>query len=167
MSVMKKLYIIRHAKSSWKDLMLSDFERPLNKRGNSDAPLMGKVLKKRGIFPHAILSSPANRAKTTAEIIAKEINFHQPIIYNKNIYEASALTLESVLTSLDDNYEIVFIFGHNPGLNMLVERFVKFDENIPTCGVVELEFDCKKWSEISSDNADLISFDFPKKHKIE
>ena len=110
MGVMKKLYIIRHAKSSWKDLMLSDFERPLNKRGNSDAPLMGKVLKKRGIFPHAILSSPANRAKTTAEIIAKEISFHQPIIYNKNIYEASALTLEGVLTSLDDNYETVFIF---------------------------------------------------------
>jgi phosphohistidine phosphatase len=162
---MKKLYIIRHAKSSWKDLMLNDFERPLNKRGEKDAPFMGKLLKQKGVFPDAILSSPAARAKTTALKIAKEINFSKEIIYERKIYEASATTLISVVKSIDDKYKVVFLFGHNPGLNMLAESIIGFHENIPTCGIVEVEFDCKKWSKISSKNAKLISFEYPKKYR--
>lgn len=161
---MKKLYIIRHAKSSWKDLMLNDFERPLNKRGKKDAPFMGKLLKKKGVFPDAILSSPAKRAKSTAKKIAKEINFTKPIVYERNIFEASVATLKSVIRSIDDKYETVFMFGHNPGLNTLVEALVDFHENLPTSAVVEIEFDCKKWSKISSKNAKLISFEYPKKY---
>ncbi|SMP86242.1 phosphohistidine phosphatase [Epsilonproteobacteria bacterium SCGC AD-308-O04] len=161
---MKKLYIIRHAKSSWKDTSLGDYDRPLNKRGKKDAPFMAKVLKEKNISPDAIISSPAKRAKTTAQIFAKEINFTKPVVYNKNIYEADGAELKHVITLLKDKVKTVFIFGHNPGLNMLVENFLEFDENIPTCGIVELEFDCKKWSEISSKNVKLISFDYPKKH---
>lgn len=161
---MKKLYIIRHAKSSWKDLMLNDFERPLNKRGENDAPFMGKLLKEKDVFPDAILSSPALRAKTTAQKIAQEINFSKEIIYDRKIYEASVQTLKSVVKSIDDKYSTVFLFGHNPGLKMLAKSIVGFEGNIPTCGIVEVEFDCKKWSDISSKNAKMISFEYPKKY---
>ncbi|MCK5293309.1 MAG: histidine phosphatase family protein, partial [Arcobacteraceae bacterium] len=80
----KKLYIIRHAKSSWKDFTLDDFDRPLNKRGRLNAPFMGKILKGKNIIPDIILSSPALRAKTTAKIIANEIGFSKSIIYDEN-----------------------------------------------------------------------------------
>lgn len=162
---MKKLYIIRHAKSEWKDLMLRDFERPLNKRGKKDAPFMGRVLKKKGVIPDAIYSSPAKRAKSTAKKIAKEIGFQRDIIYDRDIFEASVVTLKSVINSIDDKYDTVFLFGHNPGLNDLVEDLVDIQENLPTSGIVEIDFECKKWSKASSKNARLISFDYPKKHQ--
>lgn len=157
---------MRHAKSSWKEIGLDDFERPLNKRGKKDAPFMGVRLKKKGVLPDTIISSPAKRAKATAQIIAKEIGFTKPIVYNKNIYEADIGALKKIVTSLKNKNKVVFLFGHNPGLNMLVDNLVGFDENIPTSGIVELEFDCKKWSEISSKNAKYLSIDYPKKGKL-
>ena len=163
---MKTLYIIRHAKSSWKDLSLDDFDRPLNKRGQRDAPFMGKVLKGLHVKPDIILSSPALRAKMTAEIIAKKVKYSKKILFIDDIYEASAITLHRLLTKIDDKNSIAFLFGHNPGLNDLVEEYVDVDENIPTCGVVCIEFNAKSWSEISELNAKLISFDYPKKYLI-
>ena len=162
---MKTLYIIRHAKSSWNDSALSDFDRPLNKRGEYDAPLMGQILKEKGVHPDVIISSPALRAKTTAEVIAKGIGFTKSIVYNDDIYESSSIALLRVLGRVKDKHNVAFLVSHNPGINMLVDNLVGLDENIPTCGVVEIEFDCKKWSEISSINSTLISFDYPKRHK--
>ncbi|MFA6196344.1 MAG: histidine phosphatase family protein [Sulfurimonas sp.] len=162
---MKKVYLIRHAKSSWKDSSQDDFERPLNKRGKSDAPLMGSKLKDRKIVPDIIYSSPALRAKTTAEIIARKIGFEKEIVFKKDIYEASASTLHKILTKIDDNNSVVFLFGHNPSLNELVEKYINFNENIPTCGVVEIEFDCDSWEDISVENARLVLFDYPKNEK--
>lgn len=162
---MKKLYIIRHAKSSWKDLYLDDFERPLNKRGKQNAPFMGDKLKDKNIVPDIIISSPALRAKTTAKIIAKKVKYNKKILFNDNVYESSPIILHKILIKIDDKNSIVFLFGHNPELNMLAEDYVKFDENIVTCGVVEIEFDCDKWTEISAENAKLISFDYPKKDR--
>ncbi len=162
---MKKLYIIRHAKSSWKDFSLDDFDRPLNKRGRLNAPFMGTLLKKKKVKPDLILSSPALRAKTTAEIIANEIGYDEEIVYKEDIYEASAETLHKILTKLDDKRDVVFLFGHNPGLNDLAYGYVAFDENIPTSGVVEIAFDVKKWSKIESSNAELTSFEYPKKRR--
>jgi len=159
----KKLYIIRHAKSSWNDEMLNDFDRPLNKRGKLNAPFMGKRLKANGIMPDIILSSPALRAKTTAEMIAKEINYAKNIVFDKEIYESSASALHEILTKVDDKYSTLFLVGHNPALNMLTENYVNFSQNIPTSGVVEIEFDCDKWTDINAENAKLISFDYPKK----
>ncbi len=162
---MKKVYLIRHAKSSWKDFSLEDFERPLNKRGKSDAPLMGAKLHNKKVVPDTILSSPALRAKTTAEIIAKKIGFEKEIVYKKDIYEASATTLHKILTKIADKKSIVFLFGHNPSLNELAENYIHFNENIPTCAVVEIAFDCNSWADISAENASLVSFDYPKKEK--
>lgn len=162
---MKKLYIIRHAKSSWKDISLDDYDRPLNKRGKLNSPFMGKKLKEKNITPDVIISSPALRAKTTAEIIAKELNYSKSIIFKDDMYESTPSKLHKILTKLNNKYKTVFLFGHNPEINMLAENYVDFRKNIATCGVVEIEFDCKKWSDISAENAKLISFDYPKRYK--
>lgn len=163
---MKKLYLIRHAKSSWKDESLSDFERPLNKRGKLNAPLMGSVLKKKKVHPDIILSSKALRAKTTAKIIAKELKCTHEIEFRDEIYEANTYSLYRLLTKVSDNNNLVFLIGHNPSLNDLAKRFVDFEENIPTCGIVEIEFTCQYWNEIDASNAKLISFDYPKNYDI-
>ena len=160
---MKKLYIIRHAKSSWKDFTLDDFDRPLNKRGKLNAPYMGKKLKQKNIFPDMIISSPALRAKLTAKSIAKEISFTKKMVFKEDIYEASVGTLKQIITQLNDTNNTVFLFGHNPSLNMLAQSYVDFDENIPTCGIVEVEFNCTKWKDINYKNANFISFDYPKR----
>ncbi|WP_455755750.1 SixA phosphatase family protein [Sulfurimonas sp.] len=163
MSNFKKLYIIRHAKSSWSDMSLDDFDRPLNKRGKANAPVMGTRFKNKGVKPDIIISSPAKRAISTAKIIAKKVKYVDEIILNKDIYELGSNKLDNILKKLDNENNIVFLFGHNPDLNMLAKYYVDFDENIVTCGVVEIEFDCIRWQDISPRNAKLISFDYPKK----
>ncbi|OHE00325.1 MAG: phosphohistidine phosphatase [Sulfurimonas sp. RIFCSPLOWO2_12_36_12] len=160
---MKKLYIIRHAKSSWKDERLNDFERPLNKRGKSNAPMMGERLKEKGVMPDIILSSPAKRAKSTAEMIAKEIGYEKKVLFDENIYESSVDELHKILTEIDDKNSTVFLVGHNPSLNALAEYYVNFSQDIPTCGIVEIAFECDKWAGIEHKNAKLLSFDYPKK----
>ena len=162
---MKKIYLIRHAKSSWSDFDLDDFDRPLNKRGRDNAPFMGKLLKDKNIMPDIILSSPALRAKTTAEIISKEVKYSKVIVFDKKMYESSDATLHQILTKLDNKNGVAFLVAHNPGLNMLAEYYVDFYQNIPTCGVIEIEFDCDKWKDIGPSNAKLISFEYPKKYR--
>lgn len=144
---------------------LDDYDRPLNKRGKANAPFMGSILKKQKVQPDIIISSPALRAKTTAKMIAKEVKYSKKIVFRDDMYESSPSRLHKILTKIDDENSIVFLFGHNSELNMLAENYVDFDENIVTCGVVEIEFDCNKWADIGAKNARLISFDYPKKHK--
>ena len=160
---MKKLYIIRHAKSSWSDEKLDDFERPLNKRGKANAPMMGVRLKENGIMPDIIISSPAKRAKSTAEIIAKEIGYEKKVLFDENIYESSIDELRKILTALHDKNSTVFVVGHNPSLNDLANYYVGHEENIPTCGIVEIGFECERWADIEPKNAKLLLFDYPKK----
>ncbi len=160
---MKRLYIVRHAKSSWKDLSLDDFDRPLNKRGRRDAPTMGARLRERGVKPDIMISSPALRTKLTAQSIAKEVGYSKKIVFNKNIYELYVADLHEILKDVDDSHSIAFLFGHDTGLNMLAKKYVDMDENIVTCGVVEIEFDCESWSDIGRKNAKFISYDYPKK----
>lgn len=162
---MKTLTLIRHAKSSWDDASLNDFDRPLSKRGKNDAPFMAKILKEQGTHPDIILSSPALRARKTAQVFAKELEFEHAITYNEAIYEANVKTLLQIVTSLDKKLSSVFLVGHNPSLNELAAHFLEFNENIVTCGVVEIAFDCQKWSEINSHNARLLSFSYPKKFR--
>ncbi len=162
---MKRLFIIRHAKSSWKDVTLDDFDRPLNKRGKKDAPFMAKLLKDKKINPDLILSSPAERAKTTANIIAKELDLVDRLIFRDTIYESSLSTLINYIKKADDKNKTIFIVGHNPSLNALAYEFIDFDENIPTCGIVEIRFDIENWKDINENNANLISFEYPKKYK--
>lgn len=162
---MKKLFIIRHAKSSWEDLLVKDFDRPLNKRGKKDAPFMGTVLKNKGIIPDIIISSPALRAKTTIETIVKELEVEKKVIYNNNIYEAALSSLINIIIKIEDTNNIAFLVGHNPSLNALADEYINFNENIPTLGIIEIQFKTNTWKNISKDNAKLISFEYPKKYK--
>ncbi|MBN2782573.1 MAG: histidine phosphatase family protein [Campylobacterales bacterium] len=161
---MKRLFIIRHAKSSWRDLSLDDLDRPLNKRGRRDASFMGKFLKNKGISPDIIISSPALRAKKTAISIASELKYKKEILFDKDIYDKSAMQILEKIKMLDDKYESIFLFGHNPELNKLSNIYVGFDQNIVTCGVLEIEFSCNKWIEVEAINSKLISYDYPKKY---
>jgi len=160
---MKKLYIIRHAKSSWKDLKLDDFERPLNKRGKNDAPMMGERLKNKKILPDIILSSPAKRAKMTAKVIAKKVHYDKKIIFKQEIYEADQKKLQNIVNNINDIYNTAFLVGHNPGLNELAEYYVGYEENLPTCGILGIEFTCDHWKECNAENTRLIFVDYPKK----
>jgi len=164
---MKKLYIIRHAKSSWKDLVLSDFNRPLNRRGKSNALFMGELLAQKGIKPDIIISSPAKRALETSNTIAKALDYSiQRIVYKMEIYEASVSALFDIIVSIDNQDQSLFLIGHNPSLNLLLERLVPTNtiENIVTAGIVELELNISKWRDISPRTTHLVSFEYPKKH---
>ncbi len=164
---MKKLYLIRHAKSSWNDLNLDDFDRPLNKRGKHDAKLMGERLKSKKIKPDLIIASPAKRASITANVIAKKIDYElEKIDYQETIYEASLYNLLSILKSIDNKNDVVFLIGHNPSLNSLLNYLVESHdiENIVTTGMVEIKLDVERWGEIDEDSGEIVLFEFPKKY---
>jgi len=160
---MKKLYIIRHAKSSWDDMALDDFDRGLNKRGRKNAPMMANRLKNKGVMPDIILSSSAKRAKKTAKIIADGIGFSKKIKFDDELYDVLPNELHKKLRAIKNKHNTAFLIGHNPELNMIAEDFIDFNQNIVTCGILEIEFDCDSWSEIDSSNARFISYDYPKK----
>jgi len=162
---MKKLVIIRHAKSDWEDSSLDDYDRPLNKRGLCDAPFMGKYLHDKGLKPDLIMSSPAVRAVNTAELIAKEINYDKIISPNQYIYEAFINTLQDIVSFIHDDNDTVFLVGHNPGVSALAYTLCDLKENLPTCAIVEIDFECDSWMEVSKGNSTLVSYDFPKKLK--
>ena len=162
---MKKLVIIRHAKSDWEDSSLDDFDRPLNTRGEENAPYMGNFLKEKSLIPDLIMSSPALRAITTAELIAKEVGYTSDIMQNQYIYEAYVNTLQDIVSYIPDTNEVVFLVGHNPGVSALAYMLCDLKESIPTCATVEIEFDCDSWMDVSKENGKLISYDFPKKFK--
>ena len=163
---MKILYLIRHAKSSWNEPGLSDFERPLNSRGKHDAPFMGKLLKEKHVLPDKIISSSAVRAFTTARTMAAEINYPvEKIETTDKIYEASASEILNVIQSVDNEVTTLMLFGHNPGFtslsNYLSDRQV---DNIPTCGISRIEFDVDSWTEVNINQGKLTAFEFPKKY---
>jgi phosphohistidine phosphatase len=160
---MKKLFLIRHAKSDWSNHHLEDFDRPLNDRGKKNAAMMGKILKTKKIYPDLIISSPAYRARETTKRIVKKLNYYDEVMYNEHLYEATLGAILEIMNFIEDEYDDVFIIGHNPSLNMLGFYLVDFNENLPTCGVLQIHFDCDTWREASKKNAKLISFEYPKK----
>lgn len=155
----KTLYIARHAKSSWDDASLSDFERPLNKRGKRDAPFMAEKLEELGVKPNLILSSPAKRAKTTAkhyrDVLGSELQ------YDERIYEASLMSLIYLAQEKFEDVDSLMIVGHNPGLTALNDRISnKSIFNIPTAGVVAIEFD----GEVAAHKGKQVFYEYPKKY---
>ena len=164
---MKTLYLVRHAKSSWDYPELTDFDRPLNKRGKRDAPDMGRRLKSRGIKPDLMLSSPANRALTTCQIIADAIGYNEhKIETDKQIFHATANTLLKVLNQVDDQNDSAMLFGHNPGFTDFANELVDTDiYNIPTCGVFACTFPLDSWSYVNWSSGSLLFYDYPKNKK--
>jgi phosphohistidine phosphatase len=161
---MKKLVIIRHAKSSWDDPFLNDHERPLADRGLRDAPKMAKRLKKEKIYPDAIISSDAERAKMTTLMTAESLDVPtKKIDFKKDLYHGSLNQIMSEIKKTGDNVKTLFLVGHNPGLNDLIWKLGGEIDNLPTAGQFGLKFDIKSWDEISAKNAKFWFFDYPKK----
>ncbi|MFY4788817.1 SixA phosphatase family protein [Aliarcobacter butzleri] len=163
---MKKLILIRHAKSDWSNPLSEDFLRPLNKRGEKNAPFMAKILEKKDIKPDLIISSPSIRTKQTLEYFIKQLNYKDEVRFEESIYEAPFENLLKVIKNISNNYKIILLVGHNPGLWDLVNFLLdKHFENIPTCGIVEIDFNAKSWQDISKKNSNLVSFEYPKKYQ--
>lgn len=162
---MKTLFLVRHAKSSWDYPELDDIERPLNKRGKRDAPEMGKRLKKRGIFPDLMITSPAERAHTTCAIVADILDYPQgEIIIDEDVYHASEDILLHVLRNCENIWKKVMIFGHNPGFTDFANSIANQSiTNIPTCGIFACHFNIDCWTEVDFGKGTFIFFDYPKK----
>lgn len=148
---MKTLYVVRHAKSSWDDPSLSDHDRPLNELGIRKTKIIVEYLKRNKVKPDLLKSSSANRALSTAEIIAKAINYPiEDIEIEDNLYHASSEEVYSELFVLPNSINSVMIFGHNPTFTYFVNGFVnpKMD-NLPTSGVVSISFETDEWEKIA------------------
>jgi len=161
---MRTLTLLRHAKSSWKDSSFADKDRPLNGRGKIDAPDMARRITEAGIRPSLIISSPAERAWKTAKIVAGELGYPREFLQrDPRLYLASPATLVSVLAEQDPGFHNIMLVGHNPGLTDLANRLLPgLTRNIPTCGVVTVEFQCDDWNVVTATDTELRFYDFPK-----
>lgn len=159
---MKTLFVLRHAKSSWDSPELSDFERPLNERGEEAAPFMGELMKEKNLAPDLIVSSPAERAKQTATLVKNSAEFDAEIRFNERIYEASPLTLIHIISEFDDKFDSAMIVGHNPGLESLVRILSGERHRMPTAALALIELDIENWSEIAANSGNLREFFIPK-----
>jgi phosphohistidine phosphatase len=164
---MKTLLIIRHAKSSWSVASLNDFDRSLNDRGKKDAPLMAQRLQDRKIMIDAFVSSPARRAKKTAELFCtayhKNLN---NIILISALYQATTEVFFDVVEQLNDEFNSVAIFSHNPGITEFVNQLAedKAVNNMPTCSVFAIHITISKWKEFRKAKKEFLLFDFPKEN---
>ena len=163
---MKRLLLIRHAKSSWDYPMLADFDRPLNPRGRHDAPMMALRLQGLLTRPFRMIASPAVRALTTAQLFAE--TFEVPasqIAIEPRIYDATPGTLLHLVNTLDEADDPILMFGHNPGFtdlaHLLIDGPLPFIE-LPTCGIAVIGFDEARWQDIVPGTGQLLGFRYPK-----
>lgn len=163
---MRTLYIVRHAKSSWADPGQRDSDRPLNERGLRNAAFMADLFQKRGDPVDLIVSSPAVRARTTAEQFAKALSIgSDKFIMNASIYDASVSSLMQLVQALPESAERIMLFGHNPGLSDLA--YYLCDEDpiaMSTCTVLRIDLFPDQWEAVSKGTGNLIWHDFPKRY---
>jgi len=161
LGTVKRLVVIRHAKSSWSNALLEDFDRPLNDRGKKDAPLMAKRLKEKKVTPDLLITSPAKRANSTCKRFASVFNVSKKnIVKEPKLYHANESTILKIVKELDDNYTTVFLFGHNPGLTEFVNIASNLEiDNIPTTGVTVLEI--SNWKKFGKEKSRAVYFDYP------
>jgi phosphohistidine phosphatase len=152
---MKTLYLLRHAKSSWDNSAILDFDRPLNKRGLETAPFIGKVIYDKQIQPDLILSSPAKRAKHTAILVKETAQLSAQIKYEEKIYEASRIKLVEIISDLEEEFKSVLLVGHNPGLECFTNYFTDKMPNIPTACLLKININVEKWSEIAENCGEI------------
>ncbi len=161
---MKTVYIVRHAKSSWEDMTLSDHDRPLLPVGVKRTKKIAEFLKKKAICPDVILSSSAVRALETAKIIAGVLEIPvQNIKIEERLYHASEETILAELSALSDKIESAMVFGHNPTLTWFVSGYIKSGiDNLPTSGVVGIRFKTGHWKDIANARSKISLIIFPR-----
>ena len=162
---MKTLTLVRHAKSSWEDPGLRDRDRPLNRRGERDAPRMGKRIVEAGIRPSLIISSPAARAWATAKAVAKEIGYPPEFLQREaDLYLASVDDFLEIVNAQDIGFNSLMLVGHNPGLTEFANYlYPDLTDNVPTAGVVSVNIDQNDWNLYDQPATELVVYDFPKK----
>jgi len=160
----KTLFLIRHAKSSWDDPSLNDFDRPLNERGKKDAPAMAKKLKDQKIKLDAFVSSPAKRARQTCSRFIKEFDFKKKkIIVDEKLYEATEENFYDVVENLKNKWDTVAIFSHNPGITSFANSLTEIRiDDMPTCSIFALKIDADKWKNFKTAKKKFWFFDYPK-----
>ncbi len=159
---MKTLYLLRHAKSSWDNSSLADFERPLNERGLTAAPLMGETMREKNFLPEVIVSSPAKRARQTAGLVKDSADIEGEIEFDERIYEASTSNLLQVVSGLSDENTGAMLVGHNPGFENLVRVLTGKFETMPTAALAVIDLEIESWREVSPDCGSLREFLRPK-----
>jgi phosphohistidine phosphatase len=152
---MKTLYLLRHAKSSWDDRSLKDFDRPLNDRGLKAAPKIGAYIRKEKIRPEMIVSSPAVRAKQTTTLVCEAAGLASPVTFDERIYEASARRLFEIVSGFPDHIGTAMMVGHNPGFEELLVALTGESQRMPTAALTCIELHVEKWSDVSADSGKL------------
>jgi phosphohistidine phosphatase len=162
---MKRLTLIRHAKSDWSVAGQPDWERTLNARGLKDAPDMGRRLRERKLKPDCILTSPAARALSTATLIAKELGLGPDRLrQDERLYHATPNVILAVIRELGATARHVMLIGHNPGLTEFADQ-VAIDRRIdhmPTCAVVTVSIDVRQWTDLNWNTGKEVELDYPR-----
>lgn len=161
---MKKIYLVRHAKSSWEKAGINDHERPLNQRGIADAPVMASLLAEKHSIPEKLISSTAVRAHQTAKFFAEVFGYKpESIQTEKHLYHADIEDLLGAINAADESCDHICLFAHNPGItyfaNLICEANI---DNVATCGILLMHADVKHWHEIDANDIVLDHYLFPK-----
>ena len=160
---MKTLLLLRHAKSSWKDLSLADHDRPLNKRGRKTAPRMGRLMQETGRSPDHILCSTATRARETLQLVLTELDQNVPVTFRAELYHCDVAQFLGVLRELAEPAASVLVVGHNPDLELFLEHVTGQSERLSTGALARIEFDLSAWSElIDATRGTLVSISRPR-----
>lgn len=158
---MKVLYLVRHAQSSWNDAKLADRERPLTDKGKRDATKMGKRLAESEVAVDVIVSSPAQRAHATAEVIARKLDFkRKDIVQDERLYSGEVDDLLQLIQEVGGDHKRVMLVGHNPLISELVLHLAGKDVNLPTCAVAVLRFDTKSWAKIARKKLEKVAIKY-------
>ncbi len=147
---MKKLLLLRHAKSDWGDASLPDFERPLNERGRRAAPLIGRFMREQELHPQLVIASPAQRTMETASLVIAASGIEAEMRYDERIYEAQVGNLLQVISEIDDRKTEVLLVGHNPGVESLIEYLTGETRRVPTAALASITLDVERWREASA-----------------
>jgi phosphohistidine phosphatase len=146
---MKRLLLLRHAKSSWKEAGLADFDRPLNGRGKRAAESMGRLLKKEKLQPDLVLSSPANRARETIRIVLESARMPVEVRYDQHLYLAGIDTLAEIVSEIEPDRESVMLVGHNPGMEEFLSLLIGATQLMPTGTLANIKLNVTEWNEVS------------------
>jgi phosphohistidine phosphatase len=160
----KKILLVRHAKSDWGDASLGDFDRPLNDRGKRDAPVMAKRMLEKKVEIDAIISSSAKRAASTAKIFREIFDLKKSrLFFEEELYMAGSASFYTVIENADDKFDTIALFSHNPGItgfaNELTDARI---DNIPTCGVFAIKINTDTWKDFKKAKKEFWFFDYPK-----
>jgi phosphohistidine phosphatase len=161
---MKRITLIRHAKSDWNHLALKDFDRPLNKRGLVSAEFMSKIILKEDLVPDFILCSPAKRTKSTCQLLKQGIGIEIATRFESEIYEPNYMTLIRILSKIDNQVNHAWLIGHNPGISNLA-NYLTGDHSVSymvTCHIITIDMEIDSWDEVSGGLGSISFNAYPK-----